>query len=268
MQVLANGELELIPPDPGSLSRLTDPPAQALSRRTQQELNQPGPSRLVQPPRRTTYKVAAAHPVELQDVPAHAIVKTHCAARFLPALASFIQGHGSAIGVSSEDEFDLYKQIEVALPAIPEVSPTKLKNVIRATPPVPAAPRRAPEAAYLDFAFVRTGEENASTRGTVLEGRFFLRLPYSTSHYLQDYVWPTLRYYFGFQKTMAYAQITHWRMLSGSRRSASLTLSVGCTLSQNQRGRLRGYNILTCTQKSLKPVDWYEIAISHPKLAG
>ena len=55
---------------------------------------------------------------------------------------------------------------------IPEVgtSLSKVKNIVRASPPVPASGRRKAEPARLDFALIRTAEQNGRTAGTTLEG--------------------------------------------------------------------------------------------------
>ncbi|KAJ7813601.1 hypothetical protein B0H14DRAFT_3477711 [Mycena olivaceomarginata] len=70
------------------------------------------------------------------------------------------------------DRFDLFKRITVTLPIIPEASPLKIKNIVRASPPVSAVPgsRALAEPRLQDFALVRTGEVNSLTEGTALAG--------------------------------------------------------------------------------------------------
>ncbi|KIP05982.1 hypothetical protein PHLGIDRAFT_73354 [Phlebiopsis gigantea 11061_1 CR5-6] len=118
------------------------------------------------------YKVAKTHPKWLYNIPVSAIVHGHRATQFLPALHTYLRLHGSNIVVYPFDGLDLFKQLTVHLPVIPEVSnkPEKLKNVVRATPPIKAEGRRAGEPAQLDFALLHTGERNVNTDGTSLEG--------------------------------------------------------------------------------------------------
>ncbi|KAF7971986.1 hypothetical protein HWV62_19333 [Athelia sp. TMB] len=101
------------------------------------------------------------------------------------------------------DTFNLFKRLEFWLPIIPEVgaSSTKLKNVVRATPPVPASSRRKAEPAHLDFALIRTAEQNNRTAGSTLQGlrvgqvRVIFKLPdvyrVTTTHPLAYVEWFT-----------------------------------------------------------------------------
>lgn len=116
------------------------------------------------------YKVPITHPSSLRNIPAHRIIVTHGASRFLPAVQKYLHDHGSHITPREFDGFNLYKHIVTRLPDIPEVSRTKCKNVIRAAPPVEAHRRISGRPAQSDFALIRTGESNVSTDGTVLEG--------------------------------------------------------------------------------------------------
>ncbi|KAI0342948.1 hypothetical protein BDW22DRAFT_1318377, partial [Trametopsis cervina] len=93
------------------------------------------------------YKVAKQHPRSLIGIPASSIIEEHGATEFLPALHTFLRSHGSSLIPHTFDRFDLYKKLVVQLPSIPEVSDKKLKNVIRATPPVAAGPRRSAQPA-------------------------------------------------------------------------------------------------------------------------
>lgn len=124
-------------------------------------------------PLRPRLKVPATHPKELREISAQDIILGNGASEFLPALHSFLSSHGATITLRPFDRFNLYKQVVIRLPEIPEVSnkPEKLKNVIKATPPVSAMGRRAARAAMSDFALIQTGEQNQHTDGTALEGK-------------------------------------------------------------------------------------------------
>ncbi|KAJ6559359.1 hypothetical protein DFH09DRAFT_921717 [Mycena vulgaris] len=124
-----------------------------------------------------TYKIAKSHPSELRSIPLSSIVDSAGinARQFLPAVATFLQKHVNAPShfvPQAFDRFDLYKRMTFTLPSIREISDLKLRNVVRASPPVAAVPgtRNHGERAYQDFALVRTGEPNAVTHGTALEG--------------------------------------------------------------------------------------------------
>jgi len=89
--------------------------------------------------------------------------------------------HGSPISPNIHDVFGLWSRIEFRLPHILEASNNKLKNIVRTSPPIPAAGCRLGEPAHLDFALIRTGETNYRTVGTPLQGKslelvsFFLK---------------------------------------------------------------------------------------------
>ncbi|KAF7367105.1 hypothetical protein MSAN_00970100 [Mycena sanguinolenta] len=121
-----------------------------------------------------TYKIAKTHPLDLRniDVPSIANPAGINAQRFLPAIQTYLRKHGSPFIPQPFDRFALFKRITLTLPSIPQVSDLKLKNVVRASPPVAAVPgtRNHGERAYQDFALIRTGERNAVTDGTALEG--------------------------------------------------------------------------------------------------
>lgn len=124
----------------------------------------------------TDYHVARRHPRHLRSVPATKIIQDHGASQFIPALHAFLTTHGSEIPPYNFDVFDLYKQIDLRLPEIPEVSTQrqKLRNVVRASPPIPATGRKQREPAHLDCALVHTGEVNEHTDGTGLQGMLVL----------------------------------------------------------------------------------------------
>ncbi|KAJ7882418.1 hypothetical protein B0H14DRAFT_3082501 [Mycena olivaceomarginata] len=91
---------------------------------------------------------------------------------FLTAIATYLRKHGSIYIPHLFDRFDLFKRITITLPIIPEASPLKIKNVVRASPPVAAIPgtRTPAEPRLQDFPLVRTGEVNSVTEGTALAG--------------------------------------------------------------------------------------------------
>ncbi|PSS37916.1 hypothetical protein PHLCEN_2v231 [Hermanssonia centrifuga] len=149
---------------------------------------------LCRPPvRPELYHVAASHPQSLRGIPAAEIITHHNALRFLPALSSFLHAHGSLIIPQPVHRFNLYKDLTVLLPGIPQTSMKPLKNIIRASPAVPAAGRKAAEPSHFDFALVRTGETNAVTDCTPLQGirvahvRAIFKLP---EHYRIDTLHP------------------------------------------------------------------------------
>ncbi|KAJ7140080.1 hypothetical protein C8R43DRAFT_892953, partial [Mycena crocata] len=86
------------------------------------------------------------------------------------------------------DMFGTWKRISFRLPRIPEIGERHATNLVRATSPSPASVmrRKAAEPAHLDFALIRTGEQNAFTAGTSLQGlrvaqvKVIFKLP---SHY-------------------------------------------------------------------------------------
>lgn len=117
-----------------------------------------------------SYKIACDHPHVLCHVPASTIIMSHKASRFLDALHSYVVERNSRIIPHAHDVFSLWKQLEFRLPPIAEANNNKLKNVVRASPAVPAMGRRAAEPAHFDFALIRTGEPNNKTEGTSVQG--------------------------------------------------------------------------------------------------
>lgn len=82
----------------------------------------------------------------------------------------FLCKHGGRVTPRTFDNFDLWKRIKFRLPIIPKAGARLLKNIVHASPPVPAKGRCPPEPAHLDFALIRTAETNQRTRGSTLEG--------------------------------------------------------------------------------------------------
>ncbi|KAK7059284.1 hypothetical protein R3P38DRAFT_3303354 [Favolaschia claudopus] len=121
-----------------------------------------------------TYKIARTHPPALRNIDLASIIEVDGsnASQFLPSVKTYFRKHGSDFLPQAFDRFNLFKRITIKLPSIPQVSDLKLRNVIRASPPVAAVPgtRNHGERAYQDFALIRTGERNTTTDGTALEG--------------------------------------------------------------------------------------------------
>lgn len=145
-------------------------PQSRKRKRADKPKKKPTPSRT---PAAIAYQVAANHPEWLRNIPASTLVEEHRATWFIPALSAYIHSLGSPFSVYPHDTFDLFKQLVVHLPSIPEVSskPEKLKNIIQVTPPIYPSGRRLGEPAHLDFALIHTGEPNADTDGTPLQGK-------------------------------------------------------------------------------------------------
>lgn len=118
------------------------------------------------------YHVAARPSHTLRGIPASRIMQEHNAPHFLEALTSFLRGRGCPTTFTPLlfDGFDLYSHLAVYLPVIPSTGLRHLKNVIRASPPVAARPRHQAITPRLDFALVHTGETNATTDETSLQG--------------------------------------------------------------------------------------------------
>ncbi|KAK0474131.1 hypothetical protein EDD18DRAFT_1313532 [Armillaria luteobubalina] len=116
------------------------------------------------------FHVASTHPRGLLSISASVIIQGHHAMRFLESLTVFLRAHGCRLTPQGFDTFDLFKRITVELPAIPQASPKELKNIICATPPIPAQGHRAAEDAHLDFTYIQTGERNKRTEGTPVQG--------------------------------------------------------------------------------------------------
>lgn len=128
---------------------------------------QTSPSQL---PPRATSRIANRPPQELQHVVGSQIIQGHGATQFLPALTRYLRENHCAITPQAFDTFDLYKQVVVDLPAIPETGQSHCNDVIRATPPVAQQGRVSAEPGEFDFALVRTTEQNARTSGSALQG--------------------------------------------------------------------------------------------------
>lgn len=117
-----------------------------------------------------TYRIAKHHPSALTNIPAADIITGHGTGYFLEAVKAYISPFCPLIP-QPFDRFNLFKRLTFTLPAIPEASANNRQNVVRATPPVPARGARSPaQPAHLDFALIRTGEENPKTDGTALQG--------------------------------------------------------------------------------------------------
>ncbi|KAI0690630.1 hypothetical protein BC835DRAFT_1280656 [Cytidiella melzeri] len=100
------------------------------------------------------YKVAAASPRHLQGISVADISSRLGVSQFLPALRVYLQSRNCLVNIYERDGFDLYKELVVHLPPVSEVSRTKLKNVVRASPAMAASGRRQAEPAQCDFALL------------------------------------------------------------------------------------------------------------------
>lgn len=120
------------------------------------------------------------HPPHLRSITASTIIADQQATRFLESLQAYlVRTHTVSFAPRHcYDKFNLLGRVTCRLPAIPETSATKGLNQIHASPPRPRRARAPAEAAYHDFALVRTdrGERNAHTIGTPLEGKHVVLL--------------------------------------------------------------------------------------------
>lgn len=85
-----------------------------------------------------SYNIASTHSHALSSVPASKIIEGHHASQLLKSLTTYLHAHSFPLMSQHFDMFDLYKRIMLQLPAIPQVSKKDLKNIVCATPPVPA----------------------------------------------------------------------------------------------------------------------------------
>ncbi|KAJ3487506.1 hypothetical protein NLI96_g3483 [Meripilus lineatus] len=118
------------------------------------------------------YHIAETPP--LRNIAASTIIEKHGASRFLPALSLFLSSHGIRIVPHTFDRFHLYTQMVFFLPVIPEVSPTKTKNILHVSPSYSTSFRaefKGSPSLQTNFALVRTGERNEHTDGTHLHGK-------------------------------------------------------------------------------------------------
>ncbi|KAF7371492.1 hypothetical protein MVEN_00003800 [Mycena venus] len=117
-----------------------------------------------------SYFIAKHHPRELTNITAADIIAGHAASYFLEAIKAYISPFSTLVP-QPFDRFNLYKRLTLTLPAIAEASSHNRQNLVRVSPPVPARGARSPaQPAHLDFALVRTGEDNDKTAGTALQG--------------------------------------------------------------------------------------------------
>lgn len=116
------------------------------------------------------YNVPTRHPATLRGIPAADIIERQGASQFLPSIQAFLRLRNIAYTPRLFDGFDIYPRLALFLPPIAGAGHGHHKNVVRATPPIPAHERTAAQPARLDFALVRTAEINQRTAGTPLEG--------------------------------------------------------------------------------------------------
>jgi hypothetical protein len=149
------------------------------------------------PPPKVSYKIAKFNPSDLAHTTATEIISQdgYKATEFLPAVSAYLRSQAVSVVPQPFDEFKLWRQVGFALPHIPQVGRRHDHDKIRATCAIvdgrsDSTGRRKPDKpAYLDFAFVRTGEQNAWTEGTSLEGESFILSPFF-ANCLQDFVSP------------------------------------------------------------------------------
>ncbi|KAJ6612488.1 hypothetical protein B0H10DRAFT_2223102 [Mycena sp. CBHHK59/15] len=81
-------------------------------------------------PAAVTYKIAKAHPTELRNITISSIM----------AAATYLRKQSAPVHFMPQpfDRFDLFKRITITLPSIRQVSDAKLRNVVRASPPIVA----------------------------------------------------------------------------------------------------------------------------------
>lgn len=118
----------------------------------------------------TASSVSRQHPPHLKRVSADCIINEQNASQFLPALRTYLQQQGSWVIPFPHDTFDLFRQIVIQLPVIPEANRKTTRDIIRSTPPIPARGRVAAKAAQSDFALIRTNTRNPDTDATALQG--------------------------------------------------------------------------------------------------
>lgn len=131
---------------------------------------QAGPSQLRAAALLVRYNVPTRHPATLRGIPAADIIERQGASQFLPSIQAFLRLRNIAYTPRLFDGFDIYPRLALFLPPIAGAGHGHRKNVVRATPPIPAHERTAAQPARLDFALVRTAEINQRTAGTPLEG--------------------------------------------------------------------------------------------------
>ncbi|KAJ6566399.1 hypothetical protein B0H19DRAFT_1257624 [Mycena capillaripes] len=116
------------------------------------------------------YLTAKHHLRELTNSTAANIVTGHSASYVLEAVKAYISPFVTLVP-QPFDQFNLYKQLTLTLPAIAEPSENNRQNLVRVSPLVPARGARSPaRSAHLDFALVHTGEDNDNAAGTALQG--------------------------------------------------------------------------------------------------
>jgi hypothetical protein len=132
------------------------------------------------------YLIAKHSPPSARHVTASTIISSngYNASQFLEALSTFLSTQGSFYQPHPHDVFSLWKQVVFKLPDIPEVGSRHSHNVIRARPPtIPSGSglRRPGDSdpGHADFALIRTGEVNAATASSSLEGLSYIISMYS-----------------------------------------------------------------------------------------
>ncbi|KAL0069193.1 hypothetical protein AAF712_003881 [Marasmius tenuissimus] len=178
----------------------------------------------IQPSSSTTIRYEISATPSLSHVPASHIILQHRTQYFLEALESFLHTHGCRISPKHFDHFDLFKQITFALPKLFAAADSRLslKNIVCASPPVPARDRKKATPAQMDFALMSTNERNENTDGTPLEGAYImprLAFDFNLISNLQVYVSLEFGFYSPFPLSLVSELSIRWPMWNGSRRS-------------------------------------------------
>jgi hypothetical protein len=128
----------------------------------------------------TSYSLSKKPPPASRHIPASLIMSEdhsgHRAPRFLEALTTFIRSKGVASFTPHPyDTFGLWRQLVFKLPTLSAVGKRHSSDIVRAAGPVTdlqasSGRWRPDEAAHLDYAFIRTDEENVHTADTPWKG--------------------------------------------------------------------------------------------------
>jgi hypothetical protein len=100
---------------------------------------------------------------------------------FLPALKTYIRRAypppALPLFPTSADRFDVYKRVNISQPSLAAVRRETFVDRIRATPAIEGRGRLNSVSAHFDIALIRAEDErdNEATKGTYLEGEFYLR---------------------------------------------------------------------------------------------
>ncbi|KAF8160595.1 hypothetical protein BJ912DRAFT_915513 [Pholiota molesta] len=133
---------------------------------------------------KSAYSMSKKPPPSSRHVPASLIMAAdgYQAPHFLEALTVFLRKNGiTSFTPYPHDTFGLWSQLVFKLPPIPAVGKRHSANVVRATGPIIASQTatgrwRNEEAPQLDYAFIRTDEQNIHTDNTPWKGLRIARI--------------------------------------------------------------------------------------------